>query len=356
MSAFDQIPQLGAGPLDKNGVPMGFRMRGLRNLREDVGNLTRGVLDPCSFINGIKRTTGNPVEMRVFEGKRMARMGARLVDDKVLDELGNVDRAHWEYRGERVDFNDPRWQPALSQVRRSRNLRVTMGRDQWQRSLMFGNITANASSYTGATGAATATSATSLTNSGAAFPTSGGPNSGLQGQVVVCMAAGVTGVFGIIQSNTATVLTIDQWYNPASSSGAAGSTPGATSEYLVLPWNGFANWIGLSTNSSAAAAGDVTRTADGLFGDGTTSGAATEQSTNGLARTFVQPTFPSAGNIQLQNTWTYTGSSSVTIAKVVLMNAKAAAGNLLVLETLLSATATVAANGDSIQVTWTISL
>ncbi len=353
MSAFDKLPPLGAGPLDENGIPTGFRMRERGNLIEDARNLVRGVLDPRSFAAGYKRTTGNPVEVRVYEGKRIQKLGATLVDDKIVDELGNVDRAHWEYKGERVDFRHPRWQGALSQVRRARNLRTTSGRDSWQRLLMFGNISAN-SSFATAAGSATATSATTLTNSGAAFPTTGGPNTGLQGQIVVCSVAGV---YGVILSNTATVLTVQAWTSITSATGAAGSTPASTAAYVVLPIAGPANWVGLSTNSAAAAAGDVLRTSDGLFGDGSTGGASTEQTANGLARAYLQPTFPSAGNIALQATFTYTASSSVTINKVILANSAASGGSILVLETLLNAAATVAANGDAISLnTWAISL
>lgn len=353
----DMIPPIG----DQNPGPLRSREK---HLDVDLKMLFKGVLNPRSFLEsylipervelGPARLLSNPVELRVHSGQKLAKMGGKLIGP-YLDDHGQ-ERAHWEFGGKKADFNDPQFDAALKQIRRSHNLRVTMGRDQWQRGLMFGNIAANAQSYTGATGAATATSATSLTNTGAAFPTTGGPNTGLQGQVVVSAAAGVPGVFGVILSNTATVLTIDQWWNVASATAAAGTTPTATAEYIVLPWNSFANWIGLSTNSSAAAAGDVTRTADGLYADGTTSGTATEQSTNGLSRVYVQPTFPGAGQIQLQYTWTYTGSSSVAIAKACLFNTKAAAGTLLVLETLTSATATVNANGDTIQLTWTINL
>lgn len=289
-----------------------IRLRGLGDLKDDVSNLVTGVLDWRGFVSGYCKVR-NPVEV------------------VVRDKDGHV-----------------------KQIRRSHNLRVTMGRDNYQRLGLAGNISANATFAT-VKGAATAVSATSLTNSGAAFPTSGGPGAGgLAGQIVV--ATGTNTCYGVILSNTATVLTIDQWYDPTSTSGAASASPAATTPYIILSGAGSANWIGLSTATAAAAAGDVLRTADGLFGDGTTAGAATEQTTNGLSRSFVQPTFPSAGNIQLQFTWTYTGAVSVTIGKAVLCNSKAAAGSLLFLETLLSATATVSASGDTLQLTWTVSL
>lgn len=238
-------------------------------------------------------------------------------------------------------------------VRRQSNLQVDDGRNGLERGALFSDIAAN-SAFATITGTATATSATSLTNTGAAFPTSGGLNGSLQGHIVWAVN-GTTGlVYGVIMSNTATVLTVDQWYNPASTTGAAGTTPASTALYAITPGMGVANWIGLSTDATAPAAADVLRTADGLFANGTSGAAATEQTANGLARTFVLPTFPATHQTQLQNTWTYTGSSAVTIAKVILANSKAAAGSKLHLETLLSATATVSANGDSIQVTWTV--
>jgi hypothetical protein len=94
-----------------------------------------------------------------------------------------------------------------------------------------------------ATGNATATGATSLTNSGASFPiatagtTTTPPTNGLVGQIVAAgpNASGVGAVvWGIITANTATVLTVALWVNPASATGAAGSTPNATASYQVF--------------------------------------------------------------------------------------------------------------------------
>ena len=342
-SMYDQIPQLGGD---------GIRLRNHKNLAEDLKLLFGGVLDPRGFINGY-RSVKNPVEVRVYDGPKIARMGGTLVPERIIDEIGNVERAHWTYRGNKVNLNDSRWNPAIKAVRRSKNLRTTQGRDQIQRLQIAGNITAVASSYTGVSGAATSTSATSLTNTGAAFPTTGGPNAGLQGQIVVCP---VVGVLGVIMSNTATVLTVSQWTSLSSATGAAGSTPAGTAVYAILPNAGTTQWIGISTNSAAAAAGDVLTTAGGLFSDGTTGNAVTEQTANGLARVFVQPNLTTAGNVVFTNTFTYTSSSSVTIAKAVLCNSNASPGGMLMLETLLSSTATVTSSGDAISLTWTISL
>ena len=130
------------------------------------------------------------------------------------------------------------------------NLTTTIANDWLSRLMGMGPAFA----FTTATGAATSTSATSLTNTGAAFPTSG---QGLQGQIVVAYTATPSIVYGIIQSNTATVLTVDQWYNPASTTGAAGTTPSATGQYTILPGGNPASWMALTPTAITPAVGDT---------------------------------------------------------------------------------------------------
>lgn len=236
------------------------------------------------------------------------------------------------------------------------NVRTTMGRDQIQRMQQFGDITANASSYTGVTGTITSiATATTATNTAAAFPTSGGLNGSLQGHIIVFPVAGV---YGVILSNTATVITFDQLTAFNSAIGAVGSTPASGAAYAIMPGGNITPWMGLSTHNVAGAAGDVLRTADGLFADGTTGGTATEQNANGLVRTFVQPTFPSASNVQLQVIFTYTGGTVTPFVcyKVVLCNSKPAAGSLLYSDALLNAGASFATNGDNTTATYTFTL
>jgi hypothetical protein len=78
----------------------------------------------------------------------------------------------------------------------------------------------------GEAGTATGTSATTLTRSSATWT-----GSAWVGRRVVA----ASGVYGVIQANTATVLTIDQWNNPATPAGAAGTTPAATTVYAIMP-------------------------------------------------------------------------------------------------------------------------
>lgn len=324
------------------------RLRKLRELTpanwaEDTSLYRLGVLDARSFWSGYRKHF-DPVEVRTTR-----LVAPYQVQDVHPDRLvKNADGSLFR------DLEWGGWYRKILQVRRQHNLRLTVGRDQLQRVQNFGDVGSGTLNGVLATAGATAPTATTYTDTGFPTATSGAGNSGLQSHwVFVQTATFANSVFGVILSNTATVLTIDQWY-AIPVTGSAGSTPAASRPYFLSQYPSPMMWIALSTSTSAAAAGDVTRSSDGLWGDGTSSGAATEQTTNGLARAFQQVTFPSAGQAQAVHTWTYTGSSSVTIGKVIWFNSLAAAGTLPFLETLLNATATVAANGDNIQLTWQV--
>jgi hypothetical protein len=101
-----------------------------------------------------------------------------------------------------------------------------------------------------------------------------------------------------------------------------------------------AGYMALTTDATAPAATDTTLTS--------------EETTNGLARSAQLTPTHSAGATSsvFTKTFTYTGSTSKVIAKVGLFNASSA--GTMVLETLLSSTGTVNANGDTITITWTI--
>ena len=331
-------------------TPTPTRLRDPRNVqhvREDLNLLRHGVLDFGSFRSGYRYQI-NPVEAKTT---RLVADPSRVHPDLLVKDKSLFSEPEM-WRGVMVDAAFGGRQRVLREVRRSHNLRVNQGRDLLNRGQMLGDISANAT-FTAVTGQSSAASATSLTVP-TGLPTTGGLSGSLQGHIVWA-ANGTSGlVYGVILSNTATVITVDQWYNPTSATGAAGTTPAAISNFCVTPAFGMALYIGLSTASAAAAAGDVLRTADGLFADGTATGVATEQTANGLARTFTQPTFPAGGQSQLQRTFTYTGSTLVTIPKVILANSLAAAGSLLFLETLLNAQFSVNTNGDNAQITWTI--
>jgi hypothetical protein len=175
--------------------------------------------------------------------------------------------------------------------------------------------------------------ATTATDTGASFGT-------LTGHMVV-----IGGVYGVIVSNTSTVLTVDRWYTPASPGGAAASTP-ASGAYVVLPGQAPYWYMALSTNGTAPSATDTT-----LTSEITTAG-------GGLIRklaTYAHTT--GASSYSLAATFTVNGSDTglpVTIQKIGIFNSLTS--GRMQFETLLSATATLSAVGDSVTVTDTVSL
>jgi len=103
-----------------------------------------------------------------------------------------------------------------------------------------------------------------------------------------------------------------------------------------------ANWIALTTDSTPPAATDTSL--------------ASEETANGLARKQASITHTTgASSSVLSATWTYTGSTSKVLAKAGLFTAVGPpVAGTMVLETLLSSTATVNANGDQVTVNWTV--
>jgi hypothetical protein len=204
-------------------------------------------------------------------------------------------------------------------------VKVNSGND-FQACAMGGNRAGEANT-------ATSTTATSLTRTGATWTTD---------QWIGHLVQAGT-VYGVVLSNTATVLTVDRWYNPATPGGAAGSTPSGTSAYMILPGAAPAWYMAITANSSAAAAGDTT-----LTGEITTAG-------GGLIRqiaTYAHTT--GANTYTLTGTYVANGSDTlpVTVAKMGTFNS--IVSGRMVHETLLSATATLSAVSDQLTVTQTV--
>lgn len=331
-------------------TPSRARIRhGREALAEDLTHLKAGILDRRSFLNGWREMV-NPVEVRTtslvsddadINPSLLVTDPAAFTEPMVRNDGLPGDAA---FEGRRRVYRE---------IRRQHNLQLTIGKNQIQRISLFGDVGANLNgaflSYTGTT----ATTLTGLSGLSTAATSAG--NTGLQGHIVF-VPAGTFGnsVYGVVVSNTSTAITVDQWY-ALPITGAAGTTPtnGSGTAWL-LPGGSWAWWVALSTSSTAPAATDVNRTADGLWGDGTTTGAATEQTANGLARAYcgqgsgTAPTIPASAQLQFNHTWTYSGSSQVNLNKVILFNSLAAAGTIPFLETLLSAQATVNTFGDTI--------
>jgi hypothetical protein len=323
---------------------------GRAQLAEDWRMFRAGVLDRRSFRAGWTPML-NPVEVRTTSVvSDTADVDPSLIvhDPNAFTEPAIRTDGLW---GEATCGMERR---VYREIRRQHNLQLDVGKNQIQRILSFGDVGAG---LNGSFAAYTATTATTLTGS-SGLPTgaSGAGNTGLQGKICyVTNATVANSVFGVIVTNTATVITVDQWY-AIPVTGAAGTTPtSAAGTACILPGGTWAWWVGLSTSVAAAAAADVTRTADGLWGDGTGGGTATETVASGMTRAYcgqgggTAPTLPATKQLQFNHTWTYGTTGSLTIGTVVLFNSLAFAGTIPLLETLLSATATVAAVSDTIQ-------
>ncbi len=198
------------------------------------------------------------------------------------------------------------------------NLRTNAGID-WQARVM--------GDYSSSSGTSTSVTATTMTNSGAAWATNQ-----WTGHVVV----GANNRYGVVLSNTATVLTIDKWYDPAAPGGTAGSTP-ATGAYMILPGGIPHWWIALSTDTAAPAAGDTTLSS--------------EITGSGLARALpTSYTHTTASNTySIQKTFTATGT--VTVNKGAVFNAST--GGSMVFESAEPSPPTLAA-GETLQQTITV--
>jgi hypothetical protein len=206
---------------------------------------------------------------------------------------------------------------------------VNSGRDL-QALTMGGDITAF-------TGTATATSATSLTVA------SGFTASAYIGKIVVAGTTPGTAVYGIITANSTTVLTIDRWYNPLTPSGAAASTPSATTTFIIMPYGAGAPWMALTANATAPAGADTTLTAEiTTAGGGLIRKLGTYAHTAGVASYTITTVFTANGSDSLP----------VTVAKMGTFNS--ITGGTMAFETLLSATATLTTSGDALTVTDTV--
>lgn len=154
----------------------------------------------------------------------------------------------------------------------------------------------------------------------------------------------VGAVYGICVSNTATAATVDQWYNPATPTGAAGATPAANTSFAILGGAAPANVMALTNTASFAPA--ATDTA--LSG---------EQTASGLGRKFASFTYTTGTNsYQLAATWTYTGSTLVAITGAATFDVITPSAGVMLHETALASAANVNANGDQATMTQTVTM
>jgi hypothetical protein len=180
-----------------------------------------------------------------------------------------------------------------------------------------------------------APTSTTLTDSGASWTTNA-----YVGHVVT-----IGSVYGVIVSNTATVLTIDQWYAPGSPGGAPATTP-STGVFTISPGNAPSMYMGLSTATATPLAGDTALASEYA----TTAG--------GLIRKITTYAHTAgASSYSLAATFTVNGSDTplpYAIGSIGIFNTLTHGTGRMMFETLLSPAATVSASGDAVTITDTV--
>lgn len=209
-------------------------------------------------------------------------------------------------------------------------------RRDWQAKAMGGGLVSGWGAT--ATGAATATTATSLTNAGAAFPTA---NQGLAGAIVACgpNSAGTGAVvFGVILSNTSTVLTVDRWYSVTNL--GAGATPNATATYQILPGQFPAMWLAVTSDAVAPSSADTTL--------------ASEATTSGFARALATWAHTAAATTYTL-TVTFTATGTLTVNKEAVFGSATAATGVMPFESAEPSPPTLV-SGDTLTQVVTITI
>lgn len=221
----------------------------------------------------------------------------------------------------------------------SHNLLTNLGRDWWADHLGGSSATG------GQNGPATASSATSLTGTGTTWTASNfaTPQLGLAGKVVMVPITNLTTtpVYGLIGSNTTGVITVDKWWTPDFA--GTGTTPAATSAFVILPGRGASPlFMALTADASAASAASTALTS--------------ELTTNGLGR--AKSTYAhtyGVATLTLQNAYSATGTQAGIHRMALFTCSTLTATGIPVFESVLNVDATVA-NGDTLTVTDTVTL
>ncbi len=234
---------------------------------------------------------------KIAPGKKSVRAAARAY--KATQEPTTFSHFHTEIRGADGKL---KWSDSRPGYRHNLTTDTASGytnRRDWQSKAMGGGLPPTATM----TGNLTAISATTATNSGAAFPTAG---QALSGCIVVVgpratSSSGDAIAFGVIVSNTATVLTIDRWYSGGT--WGAGTTPNATGAYTVLPGQMPAMFLAVTSDATSPTAADTTL--------------ASEATTNGFARALATYAHTAAATTYtLQVVFTASGSLTVNTEAV----------------------------------------
>jgi hypothetical protein len=233
----------------------------------------------------------------ILPGKRSVRAAARA--HKKQPDTQVFSHFYTEIRGADGEL---KWSDSRPGYRHNLTTDTASGytnRRDWQAKAMGGGLPPVATM----TGNLTAVSATSATNSGASFPTA---NQGLAGMIVVVGPRATSSSadaisFGVITSNTGTVLTIDRWYSGGT--WGAGTTPNATGAYTILPGQMPAMFLAVTSDATAPTAADTTL--------------ASEATTNGFARALATWAHTAAATTYtLTVLFTATGSLTVNTEAV----------------------------------------
>lgn len=161
-------------------------------------------------------------------------------------------------------------------------------------------------------------------------------------------AVAMGGLYGNVLSNTATVLTIDQWYTPANPTSTPASTP-ASGAYTILAGGLPASYMALTTNATAPSLSDTALASElATAGSGLVRKAATFAHTLGTTSYTMTNTFTATSTDQT------TGAQ--TVAKMGMFNSAKSATGIMQFETALSSTATLTQTGDNVTLTQTVSM
>lgn len=226
---------------------------------------------------------------------------------------------------------------SLTDIGEAPNLLTNIGRD-WVADF-YGAV----SSAGGQGSPATASGATSLTATSTPWTASNlaTPQLGLAGKVVFVPITNITTtpVYGLIVSNTTSVLTLDKWWTPDFA--GTGTTPSSTAAFVIMPGRGpGALFMALTTDSGAASASDTV-----LASEISTNGGARAKST--YAHTYGGTTFT------LQVVYTITGTLTAIHKMGLFPTSKSGGADPMIFEAVLNQDATVG-NGDSLTVTDTV--
>lgn len=194
----------------------------------------------------------------------------------------------------------------------------------------------------GYSGTATASSATTLTATGTPWVASA-----FIGHIVVTTSAALA--YAVITANTTSVLTVDQWYSPASPGGAAVTTPTTTTTFAILPGNAPYWYMGLTTNGTAPSVSDTSLASE------------YSTATGGLIRKLATYAHTGgASSYSLAATYTVNTNDNAnlpyTINKIGIFNTLTAATGRMMFETALSPSATVSASGDQVTITDSVTI